>query len=96
MQVMLPRALEKARPAARVCLRTAAGEKMIVMTIVVNGKPRPLTEPTTVAGLLRELQLPPVRVAVELNEELVARRRFEETPLREGDRVEVVTFVGGG
>jgi thiamine biosynthesis protein ThiS len=71
-------------------------ERVVAMTILLNGKPRLMNETTTVAGLLRELHLPPVRVAVEVNEELVSRSQFEETSLREGDRVEVVTFVGGG
>ena len=66
------------------------------MTITLNGKPRTLDTATTVDGLLSGLKLQPVRVAVEINEELVPRKQFSETPLREGDRVEVVTFVGGG
>ena len=62
------------------------------------GDPRlpSLDAATTVEGLLSGLKLQPVRVAVEINEELVPRRQFGQTPIRDGDRVEVVTFVGGG
>lgn len=52
--------------------------------------------PTTVAGLLDGLQLAPVRVAVEINEDLVPRKLFHQTILEEGDRIEIVSFVGGG
>lgn len=66
------------------------------MQILVNGKPHELGPDATVAGLLDDLKLPPVRVAVEINEELVSRRDFAETELRPGDRIEIVTLVGGG
>ena len=48
------------------------------------------------ADLLSQLDLEPVRVAVEINEDIVPRKRFGETPIRDGDRIEIVTFVGGG
>lgn len=66
------------------------------MKIVVNGEEREIEEGSTVAGLVRRLALAPERVAVELNREVVRRARWEETKLSEGDRVEVVHFVGGG
>jgi thiamine biosynthesis protein ThiS len=66
------------------------------MQIVLNGNPKPLDHALTVWELLRELRLEPRRVAVEVNEELVPRRTFEQAGLRDGDRVEIVTFVGGG
>jgi len=49
-----------------------------------------------VADLLSQLDLEPVRVAVEINEDIVPRKRFGETAIRDGDRIEIVTFVGGG
>jgi thiamine biosynthesis protein ThiS len=66
------------------------------MQIVVNGNPRELSPETTIAELLDELRLPPIRVAVEVNEELVSRRVFDHTELQPGDRIEIVTLVGGG
>jgi sulfur carrier protein len=64
--------------------------------IIVNGTSHELEPLATVAQLLKKLDLAPIRVAVELNEELVPRRDFDRTSLSPGDRLEVVTFVGGG
>ena len=66
------------------------------MEIFVNGESRRIDEGTTVLFLLRELSLPETRVAVERNRSLVRKTEFAETVLGEGDRVEIVTFVGGG
>lgn len=66
------------------------------MRVTINGKPERLPEAMTVARLLDGLKLPPIRVAVEVNEDLVPRRQFAETTLKNGDRIEIVTFVGGG
>jgi sulfur carrier protein len=66
------------------------------MTIHVNGEPREADEGTSVASLLKELQVTAPHVAVELNLEVVPRARHAGTLLRDGDRLEVVTLVGGG
>lgn len=66
------------------------------MTITVNGKNRDMTGPTTVAALLRDLGLDAARVAVERNHDIVPRDAFEITTLTDGDRIELVQFVGGG
>ncbi len=66
------------------------------MRITVNGEPRELSGPMTVAELVCELGLAPEQVAVELNRRLVERARHAEVVLSEGDAVEVVTLVGGG
>lgn len=66
------------------------------MTITVNGKPKPLQAGTSVTRLLDDLDLDSSRVAVELNRDIVPRERFDDTSLADGDRVEVVQFVGGG
>jgi sulfur carrier protein len=62
----------------------------------VNGKEKEIEEGLTVAGLIRQLALENLRVAVEVNEELVVKKAWEERLLAPGDRVEIVTFVGGG
>jgi sulfur carrier protein len=62
----------------------------------VNGEPREVEAGTTLAGLLTTLALSGPGVAVEVNAEVVRRALHTEHPLREGDRVEIVTFVGGG
>jgi thiazole synthase len=64
--------------------------------IIVNGERRRIDEGSTVLSLLRELSLPMTRVAVERNLSLVRKAEFAETVLGEGDRLEIVTFVGGG
>ena len=66
------------------------------MDIVVNGENRTVRDGATVLSLLAELSLPATRVAVERNREIVRKAEFAGTALREGDRVEIVTFVGGG
>lgn len=66
------------------------------MTILLNGESRELPEPLTVADLLRWINLRSEQVAVEVNRDLVPRARHGETPVREGDVLEVVTLVGGG
>ncbi|MEK6800108.1 MAG: sulfur carrier protein ThiS [Planctomycetota bacterium] len=66
------------------------------MEILLNGKSESVTSDATVAELLSGRKLAPIRVAVEVNEELVPRNRFADTVLHDGDRVEIVTFVGGG
>jgi sulfur carrier protein len=64
--------------------------------IVVNGEAREVAPGATVAVLLGELGLSSGPVAVEVNREIVPRSRHGDHPLAEGDRVEIVTMVGGG
>ena len=64
-------------------------------TITLNGDPRRTTA-TTIAELVRELDLVPEKVAVERNGEIVPRSTLAEAPLAEGDKLEIVHFVGGG
>jgi thiamine biosynthesis protein ThiS len=66
------------------------------MKLTVNGDTREFSRDLTVAALLTELSLKPDRVAVELNRELLSRDRWEKTRLSDGDKLEIVHFVGGG
>ena len=68
----------------------------VSIDVVINGQSRTVTAGTTVAILIRELGLADRPVAVERNREVVPRARHASTVLADGDRVEVVTFVGGG
>lgn len=68
---------------------------MKLMQINLNGEPRE-TEATTLAELVAELSLNPDKVAIERNLEIVPRSLHAGTPLGEGDRLEIVQFVGGG
>ena len=66
------------------------------MNLTVNGDARDVPDSLTVRELLEHLSVPKGRVAVEVNLKVVPKARFEEHRLVEGDRLEIVTFVGGG
>jgi thiamine biosynthesis protein ThiS len=66
------------------------------MKLQINGDSREFNEPLTLSALVEILGLKPDRVAVELNRSIVRRGDWPETDLREGDRLEMVQFVGGG
>lgn len=71
------------------------------MKLHINGKEGTFSGPSgegslTVAALVEMLGMKPDRVAVELNLDIVPRDRWAETQLNEGDRLEIVHFVGGG
>ncbi len=65
------------------------------MKLIINGQER-TTDAATVAVLVAELGMKGDRVAVELNREIVPRAAWEQATLRDGDRLEIVHFVGGG
>ncbi len=67
-----------------------------VMRIEVNGEPRTMPRSATVADLVVALGLKPAQVAVERNKLIVRRADHAATVLADGDRLEVVTFFGGG
>jgi thiamine biosynthesis protein ThiS len=66
------------------------------MKICVNGESRELDGPMSMAHLVELLKMPPLRIAVERNKQLVPRARYAETALADGDVIEIVTLVGGG
>ncbi len=66
------------------------------MQLTVNGQPQTIGDGATLEALLSALALAPRRVAVERNGQLVRRADFAQTPLHEGDCLEIVTLVGGG
>lgn len=72
------------------------GAMSVTLDIVINGQTRLVNEGTTVATLISELGLAGRPVAVERNREVVPRAQHASTVLAAGDRLEVVTFVGGG
>jgi sulfur carrier protein len=67
----------------------------LIMRVKVNGQDRDLPDGSDIAALLAAHQLTADKVAVELNRRLVRAEKYN-TPLRDGDEVEIVTFVGGG
>lgn len=66
------------------------------MRITVNGEERKVAPDTTVAQLLERLEIVGGRIAVERNLEIVPHSSFGALHLREGDKLEIVHFVGGG
>ena len=66
------------------------------MQVTINGKPEDVLGELSITELLEQRNVEPVRVAVELNEDVVPRKAFANTTLSDGDRIEIVTFVGGG
>ncbi len=67
-----------------------------MITLSVNGQSRAIDPGVTLAALLEELSRGGKRVAVEKNGEIVPRSRYPDTPLAEGDQLEIVVAVGGG
>ena len=84
--------LDLPRPAqyAEAVLATAS------LVITLNGEPYELETPVSVTDLLTRLSIDPRRVAVEHNLTILKRHLFADTIVHEGDRVEIVNFVGGG
>lgn len=66
------------------------------MLVQLNGESRDVRERTSLDELVTELSLTPARVAIELNQQVVRRDKWAATILAEGDRIEIVHFVGGG
>lgn len=64
--------------------------------IQVNGEARSWRSGATVADLLQNLEIRTERVAVELNLEILDRAAFAQRPLKDGDRIEILSFIGGG
>ena len=64
--------------------------------ITVNGEMKQIPSGQSVSTLLRHLQIEADRVAVELNRSIVRKRDWEQTPVTDGSRLEIVEFVGGG
>jgi sulfur carrier protein len=67
-----------------------------LMNLTVNGEARTFQGPPTLAALVESLGLDLRKVAVERNLEIVPRSQLPETPVADGDRIEIVVFVGGG
>ncbi|HUC99347.1 MAG TPA: sulfur carrier protein ThiS [Candidatus Polarisedimenticolaceae bacterium] len=66
------------------------------MKIHINGEEQKIVDGLSIAALLDELKIRPDRVVVELNRTIISRDALESTPLKEGDVLEIVHFVGGG
>ncbi|MDH5202464.1 MAG: sulfur carrier protein ThiS, partial [Nitrospirota bacterium] len=68
----------------------------VFMRLIVNGENLEVSNVETLQDLLKELQIEPGRVAVEINVSIVKKSDYSTFKLNEGDRVEIVNFIGGG
>jgi len=66
------------------------------LRIEVNGEPRELSDGTTLSQLIAGLDYAGERIAVELNREVIRRKLWADTELKDADKIEIVHFVGGG
>ena len=66
------------------------------MQVTINGEARQFDALGSVSALIENLGLDPRKVAIERNLEIVPRSTYAATPLADGDRIEIVHFIGGG
>ena len=66
------------------------------MQIQLNGEPREIDDGLNLSKLVAFLNLKPEQIAIELNRRVVRRADWETTPVKDGDQLEIVHFVGGG
>ena len=67
-----------------------------MLSIFVNGEPQQIAAEATIADLLKQLNMNPKFLAVELNRHVVSRTEHSSTKLSANDQLEIVTLVGGG
>ncbi len=66
------------------------------MKLTINGEEHDFVTVTSLAALIEQLGMKADRIAIELNRDIVSRARWAETSVQDGDRLEIVHFVGGG
>ena len=66
------------------------------MRITLNGQERELTNAQTLKDVIREFQQDCNRIIAELNGQIIKNPQWEKTPVHDGDRIELLSFVGGG
>ena len=69
---------------------------VLLMQITVNGKKYKIKENQNILMLLKKLGFKMSKVAVEINQDLIPRETYKSVTLKKGDKVEIVTFLGGG
>lgn len=66
------------------------------MKVLINGETKEISNELNLSELLKHFSLPQERIAIELNKEVVRKKDWENIKIAEGDRLEVIHFVGGG
>ena len=71
-------------------------KKIKKIKIKVNGKTKSITKDFNLLGLLKNLEIPLNKVAIELNEEIIDKKKITKIKLKKDDKIEIVHFIGGG
>ena len=71
-------------------------KKIKKIKITVNGKIRLIKEKTNLLHLINKLKIPIKKVAIELNQEIMNKKKLNKITLRKNDKLEIVYFIGGG
>ena len=70
--------------------------QVLKIKIKVNGKIKSINENNNLLNLINSLKIPIKKVAIELNEEIVDKRKLRKITLKKNDKIEIVHFIGGG
>ena len=71
-------------------------KKIKKIKIRLNGKVKSIQENTKLINLIKILKIPIKKVAIELNQEIMDKKKLDKIVLKKGDKVEIVHFIGGG
>ena len=71
-------------------------KKIKKIKISLNGKVKLINEKTSLLKLIKNLKIPIKKVAIELNQEIVDKRKLSRKIIKKSDRIEIVHFIGGG
>ncbi len=71
-------------------------KKIKKIKIKINGKIKTINENSHLSGLLKQLKIPLNKVAIELNEEIIDKKKINKLKLKKNDKIEIVHFIGGG
>ena len=71
-------------------------KKIKKIKIKVNGKFKSVTENYKISDLVKDLKIPLKKVAIELNQEIIDKKKISKTNLKKNDKMEIVHFIGGG
>ena len=71
-------------------------KKIKKIKIKINGKIKTIMENSKLSGLLKHLKIPLNKVAIELNEEIIDKKKINKLKLKKNDKIEIVHFIGGG
>ena len=71
-------------------------KKIKKIKIKINGKIKSIVQDSYLSGLVKNLKIPLNKVAIELNEEIIDKKKINKIKLNKNDKIEIVHFIGGG